>query len=59
MARLVHEPTAASTVAGPAVNEGIAQALRRFGALFLLPHTAGIVLLGCVSYASFITLRGL
>jgi len=57
MARLVHEP--AADIAEPKQPQGIAQALRGFGALFLLPHTAGIVLLGCVSYASFITLRGL
>jgi predicted MFS family arabinose efflux permease len=35
------------------------QALRRFGSLFAQPHTLGIVALGAVSYASFITLRGL
>ena len=35
------------------------QALRRFGALFGQPHTLGIVALGAVTYASFITLRGL
>ena len=35
------------------------QALLRFGALFGQPHTLGIVALGAVTYASFITLRGL
>jgi predicted MFS family arabinose efflux permease len=35
------------------------QALRRFGSLFRQPHTLGIVALGAVTYASFITLRGL
>ena len=35
------------------------QALRRFGSLFGQPHTLGIVALGAVTYASFITLRGL
>jgi len=34
-------------------------AIRRFGALFTLPHTAGIVALAAVTYASFITVRGL
>lgn len=58
LARLVHEPAAAATDE-PKAPERMTEALRRFGALFLLPHTAGIVLLGCVSYASFITLRGL
>ena len=43
-----------------AVNrESALQALRRFGALFGQPHTLGIVALGAVTYASFITLRGL
>ena len=35
------------------------QALRLFGSLFGQPHTLGIVALGAVTYASFITLRGL
>jgi predicted MFS family arabinose efflux permease len=35
------------------------QALRRFGSLFGQPHTLGIIALGAVTYASFITLRGL
>ncbi|MDQ6881079.1 MAG: MFS transporter [Pseudomonadota bacterium] len=35
------------------------QALRHFGSLFGQPHTLGIVALGAVTYASFITLRGL
>ncbi|MFZ2856288.1 MAG: MFS transporter, partial [Acidovorax sp.] len=30
-----------------------------FGALFMLPHTLGILLLGMVAYASFLALRGL
>jgi predicted MFS family arabinose efflux permease len=53
------------TVAEPPLDapapeqETIASALRRFGALFTLPHTAGIVALAAVTYASFITLRGL
>ena len=34
-------------------------ALRGFGALFLLPQTWGILMLALVSYASFLTLRGL
>lgn len=34
-------------------------ALRSYGALFRLPHTLGIVALATVTYAAFITLRGL
>ena len=34
-------------------------ALRESAALFAMPHTWGIVALGAVTYASFITLRGL
>ena len=33
--------------------------MRRFGALFLLPHTLGIMMLAMVAYASFLSLRGL
>ena len=40
-------------------HESAWQALRRFGSLFGQPHTLGIVALGAVTYASFITLRGL
>ena len=54
--RCVHEPL--STGPSPA-REGWGTAVRRFGALFLLPHTLGILLLGMVSYASFLALRGL
>ena len=42
-----------------AEKESIGTAMRRFGALFTLPHTAGIVALAAVTYASFITVRGL
>ncbi|MES2941629.1 MAG: MFS transporter [Pseudomonadota bacterium] len=56
--RLVYEPVQAGVESSPA-KESPGEALRKFGALFLLPHTLGIVLLGCVGYASFITLRGL
>lgn len=52
----VHEPT----IAGPAAErERWGTAVRRFGALFLLPHTLGIMLLAMVAYASFLSLRGL
>ena len=54
--RRVHEPA----LPGPAPErERWGTAVRRFGALFLLPHTLGILLLGMVAYASFLALRGL
>ena len=54
--RFVHEPAVAG--AAPA-RETWGTAVRRYGALFLLPHTLGILLLGMVGYASFLSLRGL
>ena len=53
----VHEP--AQTPHNAAPRESVLQAVRGFGALFLLPHTAGILLLALTTYASFLTLRGL
>ena len=58
----VHEPAlpaalAAAMTAQP--KETLRQATAKFGALILLPHTLGIVLLAAVGYASFISLRGL
>ena len=53
---LVHEP--ASTRALRA-EESVLGALRGFGALFKVPHTLGILALSFVTYAAFITLRGL
>jgi predicted MFS family arabinose efflux permease len=53
---LVHEPAATQS---PRSHESIGQALAKFGALLVMPHTLGIVLLACVGYASFISLRGL
>ncbi|QXL85769.1 MFS transporter [Comamonas sp. NLF-1-9] len=55
--RSVFEP--ARTGAAGAAAESPAQALGRFAALFLLPHTWGIVVLASTSYAALITLRGL
>lgn len=40
-------------------GESIWAAVRGFGSLFRLPHTFGIVVLGAITYAAFITLRGL
>jgi predicted MFS family arabinose efflux permease len=42
-----------------APEETVLAAVRKFAALFAMPHTLGIVALGAVTYASFITLRGL
>lgn len=58
---LVYEPAGPEPQPGAAVvpRETVGQAIRNFGALFKLPHTLGIVLLGSVIYASFIALRGL
>jgi len=59
---LVHEPAppAAVTAARQAhKKETLGQAIGKFGALFMLPHTLGILLLAGVGYASFISLRGL
>ncbi|WP_298212575.1 MFS transporter [Acidovorax sp.] len=53
----VHEPAQADHGTQP--RESVGSAVRGFGALFLLPHTAGIMLLGLMTYASFLTLRGL
>jgi predicted MFS family arabinose efflux permease len=40
-------------------EDNVLAAARKFVALFAMPHTLGIVALGAVTYASFITLRGL
>ncbi len=54
--RRVHEPATAQVAPE---RERWGAAVRRFGALFLLPHTLGILMLGMVGYASFLALRGL
>lgn len=43
----------------PAPRESVGVALRRFAELLTLPHTAGILALASVAYASFLALRGL
>jgi MFS family permease len=53
---LVRDPPRAST--GSATAQ-ITQALRGFGLLLAMPHTLGIIALGSVTYASFMSLRGL
>ncbi|VWX58623.1 putative MFS family arabinose efflux permease [Burkholderiales bacterium 8X] len=52
---LVHEPAEAADRR----TESVAELLRRFGAMFAMPHTLGILVLGAVTYAAFISLRGL
>ena len=55
---LVREPPA--PVAVPTSQRpSVLGALRSYGALFALPHTRGILALAWVTYASFISLRGL
>ena len=59
---LVHEPAPPAEVAQARAahpKESMREAIGKFGALFMLPHTLGIVLLASVGYASFISLRGL
>jgi len=55
IARVVHEPPLPASGPPPSVMD----ALRSYGALFRLPHTLGIMALAGVTYASFISLRGL
>jgi predicted MFS family arabinose efflux permease len=55
--RWVREP--ASGQPGSVQRETLAGALRGFAQLFTFPHTWGILALGAVAYASFVTLRGL
>lgn len=50
-----HEPPGAP----PPRRESFGKAIRTFGTLFRLPHTAGIIALSLVVYASFMALRGL
>ena len=53
---LVQEPPAPVAAAE---RPSVLGALRSYGALFALPHTLGIIALAWVTYASFISLRGL
>ncbi|MDA8519656.1 MFS transporter [Acidovorax sp. NCPPB 4044] len=54
----VREPAVRTDGSAPP-RESVGAAMRGFGALFLLPHTLGILLLGLVTYAAFLALRGL
>ena len=53
----VHEPVSPHTASQ--ARESWGQAFRRMGALFQLPHTLGILILGMSCYAAFLSLRGL
>ena len=56
----VREPRAAhADTSAHAAPESLGQTVRGFGALFLLPHTVGILLLALMTYASMLSLRGL
>ena len=56
----VREPQAAhADTATHATPESLGQTVRGFGALFLLPHTVGILLLALMTYVSMLSLRGL
>ena len=56
----VREPQAVhADTSAHAAPESLGQTVRGFGALFLLPHTVGILLLALMTYASMLSLRGL
>jgi len=55
----VHEPGLPGAAQRAHAPLSMWQALVSYGALFRLPHTLGILLLASVTYASFISLRGL
>ena len=56
----VHEPALPSAeVTAQRTQPTWGQALRGMGALFTLPHTWGILILGMSCYAAFLSLRGL
>ncbi len=59
IARFVREREAPRTTAVGGERESLAQALRGFASLFAMPHTWGILALATVSYAAFVSLRGL
>ena len=58
---LVREPgpVAAQTTSATVPKESPLAALRQFGALLAMPQTWGIMALASVTYAAFLTLRGL
>ncbi len=54
----VHEPARAAP-APAAGRQTLGRAVRELLPLFAMPHTLGLLCFACVSYAAFITLRGL
>jgi MFS family permease len=48
-----------NTQAAPAQRQSLGKAVRELLPLFAMPHTLGLICFACVSYAAFITLRGL
>lgn len=54
----VHEPARAVPVPA-AGRQSLGKAVRELLPLFAMPHTLGLLCFACVSYAAFITLRGL
>jgi MFS family permease len=61
----VREPVRAVDIAtsplaaAPAERQSLRKAVRELLPLFAMPHTLGLLCFACVSYAAFITLRGL
>ncbi|MBT2336291.1 MFS transporter [Variovorax paradoxus] len=59
----VREPARAADLANaqaaPAERQSLRKAVRELLPLFAMPHTLGLLCFACVSYAAFITLRGL
>jgi len=55
----VREPARAVAVDAPAERQTLRKAVRELLPLFAMPHTLGLLCFACVSYAAFITLRGL
>ncbi|RIX79870.1 MFS transporter [Acidovorax cavernicola] len=59
----VHEPARAADAVNaadaPTERQSLRTAVRELLPLFAMPHTLGLLCFACVSYAAFITLRGL
>jgi predicted MFS family arabinose efflux permease len=55
----VREPARAADPVQPTERQSLRKAVRELLPLFAMPHTLGLLCFACVSYAAFITLRGL
>ena len=55
----VRSPDPASSRAAAEERQSLRKAVRELLPLFAMPHTLGLLCFACVSYAAFITLRGL